>query len=130
FIDDPHVGLADVALLPATLLFVTEDMTSDGAFAGQRERLEGLSVGDLLARGESAVKDISSTSVSVEYAGGHTFMLELMRADFNGDGIQDLLIHRGCGPIGGTYRSGSVLAITRSSSEAMFTTAPVGASKS
>ncbi|HXO91670.1 MAG TPA: hypothetical protein VN849_12865, partial [Stellaceae bacterium] len=47
-------------------------------------------------------------------------MFEIMRADVNGDGVQDMLIHWGAGPIDGTLRMGDVIVLTRRSQEEMF----------
>jgi hypothetical protein len=122
FMDEPRIGLADISLLPAALLFVTEDMTSDPNFAGQRARLKGRSIQDLVSAGEASVTSVGSDLLAVEYDYGRTFMLEMMRADMNGDGIQDMLIHRGVGVIGGTYRSGSAMIITKLAQDEMFST--------
>jgi len=122
FMDEPRIGLADISLLPAALLFVTEDMTSDPNFAGQRARLKGRSIQDLVSAGEASVTSVGSDLLAVEYDYGRTFMLEMMRADMNGDGIQDMLIHRGVGVIGGTYRSGSAMILTRLAQDEMFST--------
>jgi len=122
FMDEPRFGLADISLVPAALLFVTEEMTSDPNFAGQRARLEGKSIQNLVSAGEASVTSVGSDLLAVEYDYGRTFMLEMMRADMNGDGIQDMLIHRGVGVIGGTYRSGSVMILTRLAQDEMFST--------
>ena len=74
FIDKPRVGLADISLLPAILLFVTEDMTSDQNFAGQRMRLKGKSVQDMVSAGEAKVTDVGSDVLAIEYDHGRTFM--------------------------------------------------------
>jgi len=120
FMDDPRRGLSDISLLPATLLFVTEDMTSDEAFAGQRSRLDGKSIQDLVENGEATVKEVGSEMLAVQYDHGRTFMFEMMRADVNADGIEDMVIHWGGGPIRGTYRTASVVVLTRRSQDEMF----------
>ena len=116
----PRRGLSDISLLPATLLFVTEDMTSDEAFAGQRARLDGKSIQDLVENGEATVKEVGSEMLAVQCDHGRTFMFEMMRADVNADGIEDMVIHWGGGPIRGTYRTASVVVLTRRSQDEMF----------
>jgi hypothetical protein len=120
FIDDPTVGLSDIALLPASLLFVTEDVTSDPAFAGQRQKLEGKSIQDVVSAGDGRIASVASDQVAIEYDQGRTFMMEIMRADLNGDDVQDLLIHWGAGPIGGTFRMSRQVVLTRDSPDGML----------
>jgi hypothetical protein len=125
FISSPRRGLADVSLLPASLLFLVEDMTSDENFVGVRAGLAGKSIHDLVMAREAVIVDVSSESLMIEYRGCRTFMFELMRADFDGDGIEDLLIHWGGGPITGTYSSGTVVTLSRRSDDALFSVVPV-----
>ncbi|WP_179953979.1 HNH endonuclease [Denitrobaculum tricleocarpae] len=120
FIDNPRIGLSDISLLPATLLFLTEDMTNDPAFAGQREELKGRSIQDLVSSGDARVTRVGANSIGIDYDGGRTFMFELMRADVTGDGIQDMVIHWGAGVHGGTYGTASVLVLTRLTENEMF----------
>lgn len=120
FIDSPRFGLADISLIPADILFVTEDMTSDPAFAGQRDALRGRSIQDLVTDGAVKIVGVGSDLCVLEYNGSRTLMFEILRADLNGDGIQDLLIHWSGGPMDGTYRTASVVALTRTSNDALF----------
>ena len=120
FIDEPFVGLADIALLPAGLMFLAEDMTSDPAFAGQREELKGKSIQDLVSTRDAHVASVASDQLALEYDHGRTFMMEIMRADLDGDGVQDLLIHWAGGPIGGTYGTATQLILTRHSVDGML----------
>jgi hypothetical protein len=48
YIDEPRLGLADIAILPADLLFVTEEITTDPAFKGQKARLASNSIQELI----------------------------------------------------------------------------------
>jgi len=120
FIDEPIVGLPDIALLPAGLLFLTDDMTNDPAFAGRREKLKGKSIQDLVSAGDAVLASVASDRIAVEYDHGHTFMMEIMRADLNGDGVQDLLIHWAAGPIGGTYSTATQRVLSRHSPDGML----------
>jgi hypothetical protein len=125
YMDEPKRGLSDIELLPATLLFVTEDMTSDPAFGGQREKLSGKSIQDVVTSGEAKISRVSSDSISIEYDGGVTFLMEIMRADIDGDGIEDLVIHWGAGPTDGTYRTATLLVLTRHGPDEAFKTIKV-----
>jgi hypothetical protein len=86
FMDHPRVGLADISLLPATLLFCTEDMTSDPNVGQKRASLEQKSIRDLISAGEAKITDVASDVLGVESDDCRTFMFEIMRADVNGDG--------------------------------------------
>jgi hypothetical protein len=58
------VGLSDIALLPAGLLFLTEDMSSDQVFIGHRRKLEGKSIQNLVSAGEARIASVASDSAS------------------------------------------------------------------
>lgn len=120
FIDSPRCGLSDISLMPADIMFTTADMTSDPACAGQRDALCGKTIQDLVTIGEVKIVRVGSDLCVVEYNGGRTLMFEILRADLNGDGIQDLLIHWGGGSTDGTYSSASIVALTRTSNTALF----------
>jgi hypothetical protein len=111
YMTSPHLGLCDLDRLPATLLFVIEEMTYDEAFADQQAALAGFSIQDLVGRGEARVQAVSSMYLRVDYAGSTTFLMELMRADTNEDGIEELVVHRATGPNDGTYRAARILAL-------------------
>ena len=64
--------------------------------------------------------DVASDVLGVESDDCRTFMFEIMRADVNGDGVQDMVIHWGAKPIDGPLRMGSVTALTRRSHDEMF----------
>ena len=116
----PHRGLSDLHLLPATLLFCTEDVTSDEAFKGEREKLKGKTMQQLLDAGDAILKSVSSDHVAIEHQHNRTFLVELLRADTNGDGLEEIVIHWGGGPVDGTLRIANVRAITRSSADSIF----------
>jgi len=123
--ESPRLGLCDLDRLPATLLFVTEEMTSDPAFEGQRAALEGKTIHDLISSGEATVRSVSSQHLQIEHAHGLTYLLELMRADTNADGLEELVLHRGGGPVGGTYSSARVMALSIREAGGVFEEVPL-----
>lgn len=86
FIRTPYVGLADLDLLPSSLLLCLS--TDD------RERVEAfgsLSLGDLSRSGELRLLDVASSQISLEWRSMGLMLREIGRADFDGDGIEDIL---------------------------------------
>lgn len=123
YIDAPRLSVTDLAFVPATLLFTVNDMTSDPEIEDLSPKLKGKSIEQLSECGEAKVEILGEGTTRIVFDGCFTYLFEILRADLNGDGIEDILIHRGGGPIDGTYRSSSTLAITRLTPTAMFTLA-------
>jgi hypothetical protein len=89
FIADPQVGLADLKLLPVTVIGGIIDTEAEAAL--NQSAAGGVRVSDLIARGEVKGKS-TKTSVSLIEADGRTELEEAGRADFDGDGIEDIFI--------------------------------------
>jgi hypothetical protein len=66
------------------------------------------------------VKSVRQNSITVEsnYMGQH--IVEVARADFNGDGIEDILLFEYAWATGGTLGFGGIRIFTRKSSDGMF----------
>lgn len=119
FVRTPRVGLCDIELLPSTLLLLygddqnVEDATK--LFAEQP------TIGDLVSVGEARVAGVTSFSITIEFGGQGTFMREILRADLDGDGCEDLLISRYLYATEGTLGIGSEpVAIARRASSEPF----------
>ena len=115
YVDDPRVGVSDLALLPPTAL--------PGLFHEEAERLkrldaEGHTVADLIDRDAEFV--LKPLSASYEYGGWMQTLVEEARGDFNCDGIEDLWVHSYVRAVGGTYRASFNLILTRRAPDAMF----------
>jgi hypothetical protein len=85
FVANPHVSLADLNLLPAEILRAMPE-----EHAQERERLRGTTVADVVAP-----KDIEKAPdevVTLSYGGFRQSFWEAARADFNGDGVEDILV--------------------------------------
>jgi hypothetical protein len=48
-------------------------------------------------------------------------LVEVARADFNGDGIEDILVFEYCYATHGTLRYGGIRLLTRATADGMFT---------
>ncbi|WNC89121.1 hypothetical protein RI103_15715 [Paraburkholderia sp. FT54] len=51
-------------------------------------------------------------------------LIEVARADFNGDGIEDVLIFEYAWATGGTFGAGNIRILTRESADGLFEDAP------
>jgi hypothetical protein len=123
FIDKPRVGLSDLALLPAELLqFANWSADSDAS-----KSLNQRTIQDLISAGRAHITGIGSHFLRLEeekseegWRGDFAVISEILRADISGDGLEDVLIHVGGGPITGTLRTSSVIYLSRLSSTSPF----------
>lgn len=114
FINQPRKGLPDIELLPVGLLWsfgVEGEELFDGA----------ITIGELVREGKARISDIGTDFIRIEYNDDSTYLREIMRTDIDGDGIEDILLHQGGGPLYGTLSTGSRMAITRRSEVEIFT---------
>ncbi len=118
YIDEPKRGLADINLLPASLLFSSYPLSGDPTEIDNS--LQSKSIGDLVESGKASIKKLSSNLIYIEHDHTWTFMFEVMRADVNSDGIQDLIINWGGGPSQGTLSVGEIKVLVRKNPEENF----------
>lgn len=114
YIRSPHRGVADLELLPASVL---------GAVGPDDHELlnqwTDFSLQDLLARGEIKILRISSTELSLEWRSG--FMIrEVCRADIDGDGLEDILCECYLWAISGTLGCGWTCVLSRTNENGKF----------
>jgi hypothetical protein len=119
FVDEPYKGLADLHLLPSSLLFSSVNLAGN-AEDSTRHGSPFHSIADLIKEGRAEVKSVSSDALSIHEPDDHTAFFELMRADVDGDGIQDIVFHWGGGPLRGTLSMGEVLILSRRSNDEPF----------
>jgi len=108
FIDKPRIGL-DPRLIPISLFpFYSHDnkSTYDDKLSENLIKITG--AGFNFIRIENQKDGI----------GQH--LTEVARADFNGDGIEDILLFKYCWAIGGTLRFGNIQVLTRKSNDQPF----------
>jgi hypothetical protein len=120
FVDSPYVSVGNFELLPADLARVDDDF-------GERPKTsmpENTTVADLVKSGKCQVerheKDIIAIKASVR-----CFAKEVLRADLNGDGVQDILVHQGFQIVGGTLSWFASAILTRKSGDALLERVPL-----
>jgi len=114
YIREPHRGVADLDLLPSSILpRVSPD--DEIAIAGMKD----LSLADLLGRGEIKILSISSDELSVEWNWG-LMLREVCRADFDGDGVEDILCECYCWATEGTLGFGWTVILARKNESSTF----------
>jgi len=106
FIANPRVSLANLDLLPAEILTaITEDDEKE------RERLRGKTVSEVVASKD--VEKADEEALTLSYGGYRQSFWEGARADFNGDGIEDILVFTGGRAEGGTMGYSDYFVLTR-----------------
>jgi hypothetical protein len=120
FIDSPEVGVGNIELLPATVLPVVADA----------ERLQlrelaakGKTVADLIDPGAPSTM-VEPHEASYRYQGMEQILSELARADFDGDGVADILVFVSDSSLYGSYRAAYHLVLTRKAPNAAFSLLP------
>jgi hypothetical protein len=103
FIRTPRVGVCDILLLPSTVL-ITLEVNDE-----ERDRLvaEFPTVGDLVRADEAQIAWVDSRFISIDFLGIRTSMQEMLRADLDGDGTEDLLAAIYFNAVGSTLGAGS-----------------------
>lgn len=112
YITRPKVSIVDLSLMPLSLFPVMgeiEDIIDDK-----------ISYQDKVDDGSLVIKRVSQNLLNIESAGMGQQLIEVARADFNGDGIEDILLFEYCYAIGGTLGFGGIKIITRLSSDGIF----------
>jgi hypothetical protein len=86
FINKPFRGVCDIELLPVSLLpCLSRDDREE------TEAMEDSSLRELLEKREIKILSVSSKELAFEWRTMGLLMRELLRADLNGDGIEDIL---------------------------------------
>jgi len=112
YIAKPKVSIIDLSLMPLSLFPVmgeTQDIIDDK-----------ISYQDKVDDDSLVIKRVSQNLLRIESAAMGQQLIEVARADFNGDGIEDILLFEYCYATGGTLGFGGIKIITRLSSDGMF----------
>jgi hypothetical protein len=117
FIRMPRVGLCDIELLPSSLLIrFGEELEEETALLEAHP-----TIGKLIEAEAARVAWVSSSAIGVEFGSMRTSLREILRADLDGDGSEDILVARHLNAISGTLGLGlEPIALARRSLTNVF----------
>lgn len=118
YIDSPRVGLSDWQLLPFDLFPRMGDKAS--------EKHPGVTYQDKVSDGTLSVTASRHNSIRVVGLGMGQQIVEVARADFTGDGLEDILVFEYAWATGGTLGFGGVSILSRKSAAGPFDVARLG----
>ena len=112
YISNSRIGLVDLNFLPISILASLSSSPEDN-----EEKIiaiaSGKSVQDWVDEGLVKIKKVTQHSIHIEHNQMGQILSELLRADFNNDGVEDVLIFSYAYAIKGSFGYGNVLTITR-----------------
>lgn len=115
YVSNPFVGVADLRLLPKELLpCIGPDMST--VIDNLRER----SLAELALSGDLQVISISSNRLQFEWNGAGAVLTELLRADLDGDEIEELLVQQYTYAVGGSLGFDYIGTLRRIGPDEMF----------
>jgi hypothetical protein len=118
FISDLNASISNFNLLPVTLL---PDLSGDREL--KRLQAEGVGISDLITQGEIKIISSSPLTLTLHYGYMGLYLYEILRADLNDDGIEDLLIGSYMRALEGTFGAGSTMVLTLLGLDQPFTVA-------
>jgi hypothetical protein len=118
FITDQKVSIANFDILPVTIL---PALCSDDVEELQRFDSEGFKISDLITQGRVKVVSSSPLSLTIHYNYMGLYLNEILRADLNNDGVEDLLVGRYSWALEGIFGAGGTIALTRLGIDQPFT---------
>jgi hypothetical protein len=108
FIATPRVGVADLHLLPFSMF------PDPSASATAPRSPSTITYSDKLRAGEIEIETISTSMLVVRERGGMgQRLVEVARADFDGDGVEDILLYEYCWATEGTLGFGNLSLLSR-----------------
>ena len=116
FITDAEVGVMNVELLPFSLFPYIGEYKTRQEFAKDLQT----TYQQKIETGEMVVRERAEHVLKVERAGMVQSLREIVRADFNNDGIEDVLLTAGHWVTQGTHSSYGIIVLTRKSLQGKF----------
>jgi hypothetical protein len=111
FIREPRIGIIDLKYMPVSML-------PGGRISQEDNGCNTLE--EVQSNGNLKVVSSSSHSLRIEYAHFMRIIVEIMRADLDDDGIEDILVYWQDRSLQGTYGDGGTFVLTRRTADAPF----------
>ena len=115
FLPTRNQELFDLKLLPLKLFPIVSDYEQTYG-----RNIENETYHDQAEKGELEVIEKTPHKFVCKDDGSKQRLTEVARADFNGDGTEDILFQEWVAAIGGTHRTYNLIILTRKSSEAKY----------
>ena len=115
FIPTSKEGVFDLKLIPLSLFPVVTDFEQTYGY-----NIENVTYQDYVEKGLIKVIDRDQNGFSCKNDGLRQHLTEVARADFNGDGIEDMLLSEAVHATQGTYRTYDMIVLTRKSANGKF----------
>lgn len=112
FLAEPRVGVSDVHLLPFKLFPDPAAMKDDP--------VPTQTYADMVRSGDLVIRSTASNKLTVEGHGMGQYLVEALRADFDGDGLEEMLVFEYGFATGGTFRFGGILILGRKSVDGLL----------
>jgi hypothetical protein len=113
YVSSPRRGIVDLNILPFSFF---PNVGEQGAEYSGSETYQ-----DKIRNGELFIRSVNQNSIIIEEAEGMgQFLVEVVRADFNDDGMEEILLYECCYATHGTLIYGGVRVITRTSEDSLF----------
>ena len=116
FITDAEVGVVNVELLPFSLFPHIGEYKSRQEFAKDLQT----TYQQKIETGELVVKERAEHILKIQGDGMEQLLQEIVRADFNNDGIEDVLVDEAHWVTQGTHSSYGIIVLTRKSMTGKF----------
>ncbi len=105
FISNPKVGITNLDLIPLSLFPEAKEIDSDSGATFQKQ----------IKNGKLVVLEKNQNYLAIKGIDMAQGLQEVVRADFNNDGIEDILLFESHNIMKGTYGDGGVIVLTRKS---------------
>ena len=115
FIPTSKEGILDLELLPLSVFPVLSDYEQTYGY-----NIENVTYQDYVEKGLIKVTGMGHNWLSCEQEGLKQHLTEVIRADFNGDGIEDILFFESVHATQGPYRTYDIIILTRKSIDGKF----------